>query len=131
MYIITLLIIWRLSNVNFDFKLFEPKKNRIRENQPKVEITASGRIMFNRMAVELLSGKTYCKLGFDSNSSAIGVLPTEENDLNAFNIRYTAKGAYIGAKKFLQHFGIIPSSTISMTPVQAGQFIGVQINRSI
>ena len=117
--------------MDFAFKLFEPKRKRQRDKEPAVEVKASGRIVFNRPAVEMLDGRSYCKLGFDAANAAIGVLPVEEHDLNSFSIRYTAKGAYVGAKRFLQHYGIIPAGTIRIMPQKSGDFIGCQINQGM
>ncbi|VBB08741.1 Hypothetical protein LUCI_4019 [Lucifera butyrica] len=114
--------------MDFSFALFEPKKARtLKSGAPTVEITPNGRIVFNKKASELLANHTFCMLGYDSEQKALGVLPVNERQLNSFPVRYAAKGAYIGAKKFFKHFDILPPQLTANTPFQSNGFIGIQL----
>lgn len=114
--------------MDFSFTLFEPKKERAaKETAPSVEIRPNGRIVFNKQATELLANNTYCMLGYDGINKALGILPLTEQQINAFPVRYAAKGAYIGAKKFFKHFDILPPSVSKTQPIQTGQFIGIKM----
>lgn len=42
---------------------------------------------------------------YDKANKVIGIQSVEQQELNVFAIRHTAKGAYIGAKKFLKDTG--------------------------
>ncbi len=114
--------------MDFTFKLFEPHKAQsLKADEPLVEIRPNGRIVFNKMATELLSCNDYCMLGYDSENNALGLLPINERTVNSFPIRYASKGAYIGAKKFFKHFGILPGQLIENSPFYAGEFIGIKL----
>ncbi len=114
--------------MGFSFSLFEPKKERLAKNdQPQVEVRTNGRIVFNKKATELLNQSPYCMLGYDETERALGILPVCEGNVNAFPIRYAAKGAYVGAKKFFKHFEILPVQLIRNMPIQDNSFIGIKL----
>lgn len=114
--------------MDFRFSLYQPKKYRTNQNlEPIINITQHGRLFFNKAALKLLSERKYCKLGFDWENQAIGILPVDNYELNCFPIRYTVKGAYIGAKKFFKHFNTLPAETLEIMPTQAGEFIGLKL----
>ena len=114
--------------MGFSFSLFEPKKERlVKNNQPQVEVRTNGRIIFNKKATELLNQNPFCMLGYDEKERALGVLPISEENVNAFPIRYAAKGAYVGAKKFFKHFGILPKQVVSNMPIEDNNFIGIKL----
>ena len=114
--------------MDFAFTLFEPRKDRpAKPEGPLVEIRPNGRIVFNKTASELLCKNQFCMLGFDPDNKALGILPLPERKTNTFPVRYAAKGAYIGAKRFFKHFNILPQKLITQQPFQAGQFIGINI----
>ncbi|MDR3560271.1 MAG: hypothetical protein P4N59_02350 [Negativicutes bacterium] len=92
-----------------------------------VAIKPNGRIVFNKRASELLGNKYFCMLGYDSDKRALGILPLESQETNAFPVRYAAKGAYIGAKKFFRHFDILPPQLMENSPFTDGEFIGVRL----
>ncbi|MBP2637816.1 MAG: hypothetical protein H6Q72_3723 [Firmicutes bacterium] len=113
---------------NFTFTLFEPHRSRLPKNdQPAIEIRPNGRIVFNKNATQLLEDNHFCMLGYDFENRALGILPTTELQPNTFPVRYAAKGAYIGAKKFFKHFDILPSQLIENTPFKSGSFIGINL----
>lgn len=113
---------------NFSFTLFEPHRVRLPKNdQPAIEVRPNGRIVFNKNATELLENNNFCMLGYDPENRALGILPTEDLKPNTFPVRYAAKGAYIGAKKFFKHFGILPSQLVENTPFKSGSFIGINL----
>ena len=66
-------------------------------------------------------------LGYDPQHNAIGILPLTEEKVNAFPIRYASKGAYVGAKKFFQHFNILPEASVENNPIQADSYIGIKL----
>ncbi|MDR1702281.1 MAG: hypothetical protein LBR56_05855 [Sporomusaceae bacterium] len=112
----------------FMFKLFEPRRSRQEKNDdPIVAVKPNGRIVFNKRAAMLLNDNHFCMLGYDGQNQALGILPLTETKSNAFPVRYAAKGAYIGAKKFFKHFNILPGQLIEHTPFQNGDFIGVKL----
>jgi len=114
--------------MSFDFSLYEPRKNRKHKiEDAMVEVTPKGRLVFNKKAADLLGQKHFCKLGFDKNEKAVGVLMLDEKDVNGFQIRYTTKGAYIGAMKFFKHFEALPVVIASGTPVVEGSYVGVKL----
>ncbi|MBP2642814.1 MAG: hypothetical protein H6Q67_701 [Firmicutes bacterium] len=114
--------------MEFAFTLFKPRKTRHpKKDDPLVAIRPNGRIVFNRQASELLDNHTYCMLGYDPTNQAVGVLPLETMETNAFPIRYASKGAYIGAKKFFRHFEILPEQLIENSPFKQGPYIGVKM----
>lgn len=114
--------------MDFAFQLFEPKKIRNTKNdEPLVEVRPNGRIVFNKKASELLSNNRFCMLGYDSAHQAVGILPLEEDKTNAFPIRFAAKGAYIGAKRFFTHFNILPQDLVENTPIHTGDFLGIPL----
>ena len=114
--------------MSFDFSLYEPRRNRKHKNEEAmVEVTPKGRLIFNKKATELLEEKRFCKLGFDGKEKAVGVLALDESDVNGFPVRYTSKGAYIGAIKFFKHFGSLPMVVVSGSPIIEGGYIGVKI----
>lgn len=114
--------------MGFSFSLFEPKKERLAKNdQPLVEVRTNGRIVFNKKATELLHQNPYCMLGYDESQRALGILPLTDANVNAFPIRYASKGAYVGAKRFFKHFGILPEQLVCNPPVQDENFIGIQL----
>ncbi len=115
--------------MDFSFQLFEPKKPRnTKNNDPLVEVRPNGRIVFNKKASELLANNRFCMLGYDAEHQALGILPLDEQKTNAFPIRFAAKGAYIGAKRFFRHFNILPAELIENTPVQTGEFLGIPLH---
>jgi len=114
--------------MDFSFRMFEPKKARKAKcDEPVVQVRPNGRIVFNRKATELLNSSNYCMLGYDVNSNAVGVLPLAEEKINSFPIRYAAKGAYVGAKKFFKYFDILPPKAVEQPPIQANQYIGIKL----
>jgi len=114
--------------MDFSFRLFEPKRARCtKTDAPVVQVRPNGRIVFNKKATELLSSSNYCMLGYDPDQNAVGVLPLTEQRLNCFPIRYAAKGAYVGAKKFFKFFNILPGQLVENAPVQSDQYIGVKL----
>jgi hypothetical protein len=114
--------------LEFNFNLFQPRKYRVRSkvSEPIVEVKPSGRVFFNKQACELLENKQFCMMGYDSDHKVVGILPTAQSDRNAFAVRYTAKGAYLGAKKFLSHFNLLPPSSIQSPPQKNGEFIAIK-----
>jgi len=66
-------------------------------------------------------------LAYDKANKAIGLLPTENKELNSFAIRYTNRGAYVGAKKFLKDTGLLPSANVAHTPIKAGLYIAIKL----
>lgn len=115
--------------MDYSFTLFEPRKNRAaKSSSPMVEVRVNGRIVFNKKATELLSERHFCMLGFDTNNKTLGIMPLDEPNANAFPVRYAAKGAYIGAKKFFRHFAILPEQAIQDTPFQINDFIAVKLD---
>ncbi|MDR3589469.1 MAG: hypothetical protein P4N41_07375 [Negativicutes bacterium] len=114
--------------MEFSFNLFQPRKYRARPRvtEPIVEVKPSGRVFFNKQACELLENKQFCLMGYDSAHKAVGILPTAQSDRNAVAVRYTAKGAYLGAKKFLSHFNLLPQSSIQSPPQKNGEFIAIK-----
>lgn len=114
--------------MDFSFTLFEPQKERaVRSDEPKIAVRPNGRIVFNKKATEMLSSQHFCMLGYDNENHALGLMPLAERKLNAFPVRYAAKGAYIGAKKFFKHFDILPAQLVENEPFQTGNFIGIQM----
>lgn len=115
--------------MSFAFQLFEPKKPRNTKNDdPLIEVRPNGRIVFNKKAAELLDNRRFCMLGYDSGNEAVGILPLEEPKTNCFPIRFAAKGAYIGAKRFFKYFNILPADLIENPPIQSGEFLGIPLN---
>ena len=113
--------------MGFSFALFKPHRPRgAKKEEPLVTVKPNGRIIFNKKATELLGNNLYCLLGYDSDNRALGILPVSQQESNAFPVRYAAKGAYIGAKKFFRHFGILPATSVENPPFQHDQFIGVK-----
>lgn len=114
--------------MEYSFTLFEPRRERAaKTNSPLVEVRANGRIVFNKKATELLSDRHYCMLGFDTANKMLGIMPLEEAKTNSFPVRYAAKGAYIGAKKFFRHFSILPEQVIQNAPSQVNDFIAIKL----
>jgi len=114
--------------VEFEFTLFKPRKARHpKSDEPLVAVRPNGRIVFNKQASQLLDCHNYCMLGYDPDNQALGILPLENLETNAFPIRYATKGAYIGAKKFFRHFGILPEQLVENPPFKQGQFIGLKM----
>ncbi|MBP2656270.1 MAG: hypothetical protein H6Q73_3839 [Firmicutes bacterium] len=114
--------------MEFTFNLFKPRKARNPKSiEPLVAVRPNGRIVFNKQASELLDNHHYCMLGYDPDNRALGVLPLDTQDTNAFPVRYAAKGAYIGAKKFFRHFNILPEQLVENSPFKQGQFIGIKM----
>lgn len=113
--------------MEFAFTLFKPHRQRnVKKNEPLVTVKPNGRIVFNQKAAELLGNQYYCLLGYDSGNNALGIMPLSQQESNAFPIRYAAKGAYIGAKKFFKHFGILPERLVENPPFEHGHFIGIK-----
>lgn len=114
--------------MEFSFTLFKPHKTRSpKKDEPVVAVKPNGRIVFNKRATELLGNNTFCMLGYDSGNQALGILPLTMQETNSFPVRYAAKGAYIGAKKFFKHFGILPEQLVENSPFKHGQFIGIKM----
>jgi hypothetical protein len=114
--------------VEFSFTLFKPHKARSpKKDDPLVMVKPNGRIVFNKKASELLGNNYFCMLGYDSTNRALGILPLQSQESNAFPVRYASRGAYIGAKKFFRHFGILPGQMTESAPFQHDQFIGVRL----
>lgn len=114
--------------MEFSFTTYEPKKRtRAKQVEPLAEVKTNGRIAFNKPAAALLENKPFCMLAFDKENKAIGILPTENKELNSFAIRHTNRGAYVGAKKFLKDTGLLPSANVSQTPEKAGQYIAIKL----
>lgn len=113
--------------MEFSFTLFKPHRSRgAKKDEPLVGIKPNGRIVFNKKAAELLGNNYYCLLGYDNENKALGILPVAQPESNAFPVRFASKGAYIGAKKFFRHFGILPAQLVENPPFQHGQFIGIR-----
>lgn len=113
--------------MDFSFTLFRPHKTpKTKQEDPVVTVKPNGRIVFNKKAAELLGNNYFCMLGYDLEKQALGILPLSEQEANAFPIRYAAKGAYIGAKKFFRHFNILPQDVVQDSPFQYGQYIGIK-----
>lgn len=113
--------------MNFEFKVYETRKRARKLVEPTVEVKPNGRIMFNKQASELLESKSFCVLASDTSNKAIGVLPIDNQEPNAFSIRNTAKGAYVGAKKFLRDTGLLPGATVKQAPIKAGEYIAIKL----
>lgn len=114
--------------MEFKFTTYEPKKRtRVKQVEPLAEVKTNGRIVFNKPAAALLENKPYCMLAYDKDNKAIGILPTDDKELNAFAIRHTNGGAYIGAKKFLKDTSLLPSANVAQAPVKAGQYIAIKL----
>lgn len=114
--------------MEFNFTTYEPKKKtRSKQVEPLAEVKTNGRIVFNKPAAALLENKPYCMLAYDKENKAIGILPAEDNELNAFAIRHTNRGAYVGAKKFLKDTGLLPSANVAHAPIKVGQYIAVKL----
>jgi len=114
--------------MEFKFTTYEPKKKtRAKQVESLAEVKTNGRIVFNKLAAALLENKPYCMLAYDKENKAIGILPIDAKELNAFAIRHTNGGAYIGAKKFLTDTGLLPGDNVTQTPVKAGQYIAVKL----
>lgn len=114
--------------MEFNFKSYEPRKRtRVKQVDPLAEVKANGRITFNKPAAALLESKPYCMLAYDNENKAIGILPTENKELNSFAIRHTNRGAYIGAKKFLKDTRLLPSANVAQAPVKSGQYIAIKL----
>lgn len=114
--------------MDFSFRLFEPKRTRkVKTDSAVIQVRPNGRIVFNKKATELLNNNNYCMLGYDITHNAVGILPVTAQEINCFPIRYAAKGAYIGAKKFFKFFDILPINLIENAPVQSNQYIGIQL----
>ena len=115
--------------MEFSFTTYEPKKrNRRKVVEPYVAVTKNGRIAFNKPATVLVENKPYCILAYDKENKAIGILPLEKQDPNAFVIRHTARGAYVGAKKFLKEIGLLPEWNIEeIIPLKAGDYIAIKL----
>jgi hypothetical protein len=117
-----------MESQEYSFTLFEPHKNRsAKATEPLVEIRPNGRILFNKIATELLATNQFCKLGYDAEKNTVGLLPLHEHSNNTFPIRYAAKGAYIGAKPFFKHFGILPDHMVEGAPFTHNEFIGLKM----
>jgi hypothetical protein len=117
-----------VNAMEYSFTLFEPQRSRLAKvDEPLVEIRPNGRIIFNRQASEMLNHSHFCMLGYDSNHKALGLLPIADRKLNAFPVRYAAKGAYIGAKRFFKHFNILPAKLIENSPFFTGEFISIHM----
>ncbi len=113
--------------MEFSFTMFKPHRTRSgRKDEPLVAVKPNGRIVFNKKAAELLGNRYFCMLGYDSDNRALGIMPVAEQESNAFPVRYAAKGAYIGAKRFFRHFGILPEQVVESAPFQHGQYIGMK-----
>ncbi|HMM21488.1 MAG TPA: hypothetical protein PKA10_12280 [Selenomonadales bacterium] len=114
--------------MEFNFTTYEPQKRTMAKKiETEVEVKTNGRIAFNKSAAALLENKPYCMLAYDKDNKAIGILPTDAKDLNAFAIRHTNRGAYVGAKKFLNDTGLLPGANVAQAPVKAGQYIAVKL----
>jgi len=112
----------------FSFTLFEPKKSKpSKTSEPLVELKESGRILFNKPASALLERRPFCMLGYDNENNAVGILPLSDHQINCIPVRYTMRGAYIGATKVLRHFNILPESTLQNRPIQSGQYIAIKL----
>jgi hypothetical protein len=113
--------------MEFSFTMFKPHRTRSgKKDEPLVAVKPNGRIVFNKKAAELLGNRYFCMLGYDSDNRALGIMPVTEQESNAFPVRYAAKGAYIGAKRFFRHFGILPEHVVESAPFQHGQYIGMK-----
>lgn len=114
--------------MEYSFTLFQPHREKItKPDEPLIELNPNGRIVFNKKASELLNSCQFCMLGYDLDNNAVGLLPLTERKINAFPIRYAAKGAYIGAKKFFKHYNILPPQLLESQPFTSGQFIGIRL----
>lgn len=113
--------------MDFSFELYQPRKEKLAQNHPLIEISTNGRIILNKKATEMLANFNYCMLGYDNEHNALGILPMEDKKTNSFQIRYASKGAYIGAKRFFKHYNILPSQVIQNEPFQSEHFIGISL----
>ncbi len=113
--------------MEFSFTMFKPHRTRSgKKDEPVMAVKPNGRIIFNKKAAELLDNHYFCMLGYDSVNRALGIMPVKEQESNAFPVRYAAKGAYIGAKRFFRHFGILPEQVVESAPFKHGQYIGMK-----
>lgn len=113
--------------MSFEFTVYETRKRARKLVEPTIEVKPNGRIVFNKQASELLESKPFCVLASDITNKAIGILPVEKHELNTFSIRNTAKGAYVGAKKFLKDTGLLPGAIVKQAPERAGEYIAVKL----
>jgi len=114
--------------MEFAFKIYEPKKRtRVKQLEPVIRVKTNGRIVFNKLATELLNKANYCLLASDSSNKAVGILPIAEKRENSFPIRYTGKGSYIPAKKFFKETGLLPGADVIQTPINAGEYVAVRL----
>lgn len=113
--------------MNFEFKVYQSNKRSRKQEEPFVVVKPNGRIVFNKPASEVLEGKPFCILASDTANKAIGVMPVENQEPNAFSIRNTAKGAYVGAKKFLKATGLLPGAIVKQVPIRSGEYIAIKL----
>lgn len=114
--------------MEFSFTTYAPHRGtKKKQTQPMVEVKPTGRVTFNKLAAQLIEEKPYCMVAYDTANKAIGILPKEGKDINTFDIRYTAKGAYIGIKKFLKDTGLLPDSSVSHPPIKSGDYIAIKL----
>lgn len=116
--------------MGFNFVMYSPHQPKVKETEPKIEVHKSGRIRFNQIAREnfLKENLPYCLLGYDKEKNTIGMMLTKEASANAFILRYVAKGAYVGAKKFLMHFSILPEEPITTKPIVWQNYISIPLS---
>lgn len=84
-----------------------------RSYRPRASLRSNGTIGFNTGAVEKFGLKTsnYVTLHFDKDRGLIGVRAGKAEDEGAHKLNRGKTGAWIGARRFLDYFGIAPAET--------------------
>ncbi len=79
-----------------------------RRGIPRVHISDRGRILFNKAAAQMVEGWQQVALAYDAERHRVAIQPLAEAGRNAypFELRRTALGASIPAKKFFDHFRV-------------------------
>jgi hypothetical protein len=112
------------------FEFLKKQSYRVREKDPKYRITRSGRIQFNRLAVDqfllpVIGDANLIILGYDENTHEIAIAPItqeaaeKDRTLIVFKVLTTAGGKQrsIPAKPFFDRVGLVlPEDGIYGTP---------------
>ena len=79
-----------------------------RRGVPRVHISDRGRILFNRAAAQMVEGLQTVALAYDAERNRVAIQPLAQAGEGAypFQLRRTALGASIPAKKFFDHFRV-------------------------
>lgn len=88
--------------MDFSFTVYEPKRGRAKRVEPIAEVTTNGRIVFNRMAKDLLQGKPYSILAVDKANKAVGVLSADSKDANTSPSGTRPRELTSGRRNFLK-----------------------------